>query len=222
MTGSWNVRRRPWPLSECTLCTAQAAPFAEVRGRSYWHCAACDLVFLDPVQRPSRAEEEAEYRLHQNNIGEPGYRKHLQRLTLPLFECVSKSARALDFGSGPTASISALMAPSGYEVRNYDPVFADDPPQGTYDIISSSEAAEHFFSPGATFDWLNRLLAAGGRLGVMTELRQPNQPFESWYYVAPVSHVSFYSPMTMDWLGQRFGWELITRGPRVNIFRKHR
>lgn len=204
--------------NSCPLCGDQAAAFEEVRGRNYWLCATCDLVFLDPHQRPGLNEERAEYRLHNNNPQDNGYRQHLEQLTEPLFDGVDVGARALDYGCGPTANISVLMADAGYQVADYDPLFKPIMLNGHFDVIAMSEVAEHLHEPGLAFERLAALLGPGGRLGVMTELRQPEHAFADWYYIRELSHVCFYSEATMRWLAQRHGWTAHRPHERVTLF----
>lgn len=214
------IGRIALPPSDCPLCLGSASLFDTVRGRRYRHCETCDLVHLDPVQRPTLSEERTEYLLHRNDPCDDGYRRHLQRLTDPLFDGVPKGARALDYGCGPTASISALMAEEGYSVLDYDPLFRAIILQGKFDVIAMSETAEHLHEPGLAFDRLARLLAPGGRLGVMTAFRDPRQTFAHWYYLRERSHVSFFSHTTMRWIAKRHQWKLTRLTPRVAIFER--
>jgi len=206
------------PPPECPLCGGRAEPFAAVRGRRYLHCRVCDLVHLDAVQRPSLSEERSEYLLHRNDPCDDRYRRHLQRLTEPLFSGMPTSTRALDYGCGPTASISVLMAERGFKVVDYDPLFRPILLKGHFDVIALSETAEHLHEPGLAFERLARLLAPRGRLGIMTGFRDPAQTFAHWHYLRERSHVSFFSHATMRWLAERHRWQVTQLTPRVAIF----
>ena len=52
----------------------------------------------------------------------------------------------------------------------YDPFFFPNEEifSKTYDFITCTEAAEHFFNPNKEFDLLDKLLKKDGWLGVMT------------------------------------------------------
>lgn len=191
-----------------------------MRERFYHICSTCDLVFLAFAQRPTLDQERAEYNLHENDITQPGYRKHLMRLAGPLFAHAPLGVRALDFGCGPQASLSVLMGELGYQVIDYDPIFNPIGLSGNFDRIAMSEVAEHLFEPHQTFGLIASLLANGGKLGVMTELRDFTKPFSDWYYIREQSHVTFYSANTLEWLADHHGWQLERPEPRVGIFSK--
>jgi hypothetical protein len=50
----------------------------------YWRCGACEATFLEPGQRMSVADERAHYLTHENDPGDPGYRRFLAKLADPL------------------------------------------------------------------------------------------------------------------------------------------
>ncbi len=209
----------------CPLCRApDAEMFADIPPRHYFGCRTCELVFLDPTQRPSAADERAEYDLHRNDPLDFRYRKWLARLINPLIVGFSFDAEGLDFGSGPGPTISAMLSERGYTVTNYDPNYAPDRGvlEGSYDFISCTEVAEHFHAPCEEFALFNRMLRPGGRLGVMTELLLPTQDFAGWRYRLQPSHVVFYRPETMAWIAERFAWSLELQEPDVTLFERLR
>ena len=206
----------------CPLCQEPtAAAFAEVDGRHYHRCRNCDLTFLDPSQRPSAAAERAEYDLHQNEPHDPRYRRHLAKLTEPLLRGVPTGAEGLDFGSGPGPTIAVMLGEQGFRVRNYDPFFAPDRAvlERRYDFITCTETAEHFHEPAREFALFQRLLRPGGPLGIMTVMLTDGIDFQKWWYRGEISHVSFYSPKTFDWLGRHHGWSTTILLPSVVILR---
>ncbi len=206
----------------CPLCSGGASTlFAVVQGADYFDCPMCGLVFKDPEKRPGPAEEIAEYCLHNNDITEPGYRRHLQKLTDPLSKRLPPGAKVLDFGCGPTRTISVLMAESGITAADYDPCFFNSPDAlaETYDAITCSEVVEHFYNPLAGFETLKSLIRPGGIIGVMTKQLLPGIDFEIWQYVRHPSHVCFYRPETLKWVADRFAWRLEIEGPDVALFR---
>lgn len=216
----------PGPLPgamHCPLCAASGArPFARVRQRDYFRCAACHLTFLAPEQRPDPAAERARYATHRNDPTDPGYRAFLDRLASPLAERLPPSAEGLDYGSGPGPTLSLMMEERGFPMRTYDPFFHPDADAllRTYAFITCSEVVEHFFSPGAEFDRLDGLLRAGGWLGIMTEILRDDAAFAGWWYVRDLTHVAFYRPETMAWIAARYGWQLDAPGKNVVLFRK--
>ncbi|HET8728852.1 MAG TPA: class I SAM-dependent methyltransferase, partial [Alphaproteobacteria bacterium] len=206
----------------CPLCTGQPAPFAAVRERRYLRCGRCLLTFLDPAQRPGRDEERAEYELHENDPGDPGYRRFLSRLTDALVERLSPDAEGLDYGCGPGPAISAMLGERGIAVRDYDPFFYPDSTalDRRYDFVTCTEVVEHFHRPGEEFRRFDRLLRPGGWLAVMTGLLTDDEGFADWWYIREASHVTFYRPETMAWIAGRFDWTAEYPRPNVILFRK--
>lgn len=211
------------PLNVCPLCAApDPSPFAEAHGRTYYECGRCRLLAMAPADRPSAAEERARYETHQNDPADPGYRGFLNRLAAPLIERLPAGAEGLDYGSGPGPTLSLILDKAGHPTAIYDPFFAPDrsPLDRTYEFITCTETAEHFHAPGEEFTRLNALLRPGGWLGLMTEVWDASQPFESWWYARDATHVCFYSANTLLWIGRRFGWEMERPHRNVALFRK--
>ncbi len=207
----------------CPLCSARSVrPFATLRARSYLRCDRCRLTYLDPEHRLGAAEEEARYRTHQNDPEDVGYRRFLARLADPLLPLLEPAAHGLDYGSGPGPTLSVMFEEKGFTMRNYDPFFAPDEEalDRTFDFITCSETAEHFFRPGAEFARLDQMLRPGGWLGLMTELLDDDAAFDDWWYVRDPTHVSFYRSETFEWIGDRFGWSLHRPARSVVLFRK--
>jgi hypothetical protein len=207
----------------CPLCLADAlAPHAEVQGRHYVRCEACALVHLTPEDRLPPEAERAHYGTHENDPADPGYRAFLVRLANPLAQRLPPGAEGLDYGSGPGPTLSALLAERGFPTAIYDPFFAPDEAalRRTYDFVTCTETAEHFFAPRAEFERLDGLLRPGGWLGVMTEWRDEARPFAQWRYARDPTHACFYAPETMAWIARHFGWALETPARNVALFRK--
>ena len=210
-------------VPSCPLCWAtSAARFCEVRGQTYFQCPLCKLVFLDPTQRPNSEEERQEYLLHNNDPSCSGYRRHLQQLAEPLAAQLPANSTGLDYGCGPTASMSVLLGEMGHRVVDYDPLFNSNPQAltRTYDFVTCSEVVEHFHEPRRDFARLAQLLTPGGLLGIMTELHTDAIDFPKWHYIREQSHVCFYSPETMRWLGTHFGWHVSIVSLRIVLARK--
>ena len=208
---------------DCPLCrSTRTRPFAHAHGRRYFECEVCRLVFLSPGDRLDAAAERAHYGTHRNDPADPGYRAFLDRLAAPLVERLTPGAEGLDYGSGPGPTLSPMLEERGFPMRVYDPFFAPDeaPLRRTYDFVTCTETAEHFFRPAAEFDRLDRLLRPGGWLGVMTEWLREGAVFEGWRYARDPTHVCFYRPETMAWIAAHRGWLLESPRPGVFLFRK--
>lgn len=205
----------------CPLCgQPDAEAFAHVADRPYHQCGSCRLVFLDPACRLDGSEERARYETHENDPADPRYRAFLDRLALPLAQKLRPGAKGLDYGSGPGPTLSVMLEERGFDMSVYDPFFAPDARVlgETYDFVTCTETAEHFFEPGAEFDGFGRMLRPGGWLGVMTGLLTDDVVFEDWWYVRDPTHVCFYTPDTLRWIAGRHGWRLVTPAPNVALF----
>jgi hypothetical protein len=196
--------------------------FAEAQNRPYWRCATCLLTFLPPAYHLGPAEERHRYAQHNNDPHDPGYRAFLARLTDCLLPHLRPGAQGLDYGAGPGPTIAVLLGEAGFPVANYDPYFAPDADamQRTYDFITCSETAEHFYCPAREFARLDQLLRAGGLLGVMTGILYDDAAFVDWWYLKDPTHVCFYRPETMRWIAAAHGWTVEFPRENVVIFQK--
>jgi hypothetical protein len=206
----------------CPLCQAEPYRFAERDQRLYLRCPSCDLVFVPPSFHLARAQEEARYREHNNDIADPRYRAFLRKLHGELAPLLPAGASGLDYGCGPGPALAALFAESGHPTSVYDPIFFPEETSlaRTYDFVVCTETAEHFFEPKRELDRLDKLVRTGGWLGIMTQMLEDWTGFATWYYPRDPTHVCFYSARTMAWIGASRGWEY--RQPRVDValFRK--
>lgn len=212
----------------CPLCLYDASVLCDERPdprhikRRYWRCPACDLVFLDPSQRMSRAEEKARYDEHQNDPNDQRYVDFLNRLAIPLAKTLWPGSVGLDFGCGPGPTLSLILNGMGFFTENYDPFYAPQRAllEKQYDFVASSETIEHFHRPKDEFLLLDRLLKPGGRLGVMTEILTAGQDFSSWWYPRDPTHVSFYTHKTFAWVAAWLHWKVAHPRKNVVIFTK--
>lgn len=207
----------------CPLCGSDdVTPLARAHGRDHLDCGDCGLAFLEPSQRPRPEAERARYETHENDPADAGYRDFLGRLFEPLAKRLPAGAEGLDYGSGPGPTLSVMLGEAGFPTAVYDPYFAPDPAalERTYDFITCTETAEHFFAPAAEFDRLDALLRPGGLLAVMTTLLTDEQAFENWWYARDPTHVCFYRPRTMEWIARRYRWDLERPHANVALFRK--
>ncbi len=214
----------------CILCES---PIAEslcelpspVGPRRYWHCGCCDMVFLDENQRFDLEGEKHQYELHQNSFEDQGYCEFFSRLKDPLVDILSKKdfVNGLDFGSGPQPVFAELMKHAGYPMDIYDPIFSDSKSvlSKTYDFVTSTEVVEHFYDPKSGFETLAKLMHEDSILGLMTGMLDSWDKFANWHYRRELTHVCFYSRKTMEWLANRFSWEIIYFEKNSVIFKGH-
>jgi SAM-dependent methyltransferase len=192
----------------CPLCAGSGvAPWHRDRRRPYLACGTCALVFVPPDHYLSPEAERAEYDLHQNAVGDPGYRRFLSRLSEPLVARLSPGAEGLDFGCGPGPALAAMLREQGFPVTLYDPCYFPDPRalQRRYDFICATEVVEHLHRPGDELARLWQCLRPGGVLGVMTKLVRDVEAFARWHYKNDPTHVCFFSRATWQWWAARQG-----------------
>jgi SAM-dependent methyltransferase len=211
------------PLS-CPLCAGAAAGFCADRRRRFHRCGACELVFADPASHLDTGEEKAVYDLHCNDPADARYRAFLARLSEPLCERLTPGMQGLDYGCGPGPTLGLMLREAGMRMCEYDPVYRPDETvlQRQYDFVTCTEVVEHFRDPGADWSRLARLVRPGGWLGVMTWLLESAdaRAFRAWGYKGDPTHVAFYSPATLEWLGRELGFEVWRLDERVILMRR--
>jgi len=194
-------------------------PFWQDRRREYYRCEGCGLVFVPPRYYLTPAEEKAEYDRHRNHPGDAGYRRFLGRLVHPLSARLTPGSRGLDFGCGPGPTLSVMFAEAGHAVQLYDPYYVPDSSvlRGHYDFITATEVVEHLHRPGQELERLWALLRPGGMLGIMTKLVIDREAFSRWHYKDDLTHVSFFSRRSFEWLAARWQADMEIIGQDVII-----
>ena len=134
-----------------------------------------------------------------------------------MIERLPPGARGIDVGCGPAPVLASLFTTAGFPCASYDPYFAADHNllAARYDFIACSEVIEHVHEPVALLDQLERMLAGGGLLGVMTRFVDDSVPFETWWYRRDATHVCFYAESTMQAIADSRGWSVAF--PRANV-----
>ena len=216
-------------MNQCLLCASSVVWFCTHQQRTYYRCSTCFLLQLDVRQHPSAQQELEEYRLHENDPQDSGYRRFLHKVTHPMMTWLateaSPDATILDFGSGPGPTISVVLEERGWTVVNYDPFFAPDAHVLTnrYDLISCTEVVEHFQNPRQSWAQLFALRKEQGQVIVMTQpsdQHSTEERFKRWRYIRETSHVVFYHTRTMAWIATAHGLELSVLSPSVFWFSK--
>ena len=210
-------------MTTCPLCkTDEVHEFSRDDRRDYFRCYVCSLVFVPPRQFLSPEAEKKRYDLHQNSPLDPGYRRFLSRLFIPLERRLAPGSSGLDFGSGPEPALSRMFEEAGHFMTNFDryyePVFAALEKQ--YDFITASEVVEHLHDPQGELERLWACLKPGGRLGIMTQPAAERDDFPTWYYKNDLTHGCFFSAATFTWLAARWSADLMFPERDVVLFRK--
>lgn len=212
------------PDPACPLCAGASRPFFGRTDRDFLRCGTCALTFVPASQHLTPDAERARYATHRNSPEDAGYRAFLDRLLAPLAARLPAGARGLDFGSGPGPTAAVMMRERGFAMTDYDPFFAPDGSalSASYDFVVCTEVVEHFRRPAEVFQHLDALLAPGGALGVLTGVLEDDAAFAAWWYHKDPTHIAFYRPETLAWIGSRFGWTLERPSRDATLFLKPR
>jgi len=182
------------------------------------------MIFADPQAYLPQDEEKAIYDFHQNDSHDTRYREFLSQLSIPLLEKLSTGMTGLDFGSGPGPTLSLMLEEQGMKMSIYDIFYAPDSGQLSrqYDFVTCSEVVEHFNEPGKTWPQLISLVKPQGYIGMMTWMftKKTAEQFNQWSYKGDPTHVSFYTPETMQWIAQHFQLKLEIISEQAILFRR--
>ncbi len=203
----------------CLLCQApDSAPFKVEKKpeRSYYHCAHCDLIFMNPAERLGPQAEKERYDLHENNSS-AGYNAFLEPLVKELEEYFKAATlnpqqlTALDFGCGPTAHLSWLLSAKGFQVFNYDLYYFPDQDllRRSYHFVTSTEVWEHLYHPREEIQRMIKMIKPGGLLGIMTSAHKGEAVFHDWHYRRDETHVTFFSEKSMKWIADNFRLQVV-------------
>jgi len=206
----------------CPLCIGNTAFFFEDERRAYQQCKKCALIFVPAEFHLMRAEEKAQYDLHENNPKDSDYRQFLSRLSDPLIRKLSPNSSGLDFGCGSGPTLSVILEEAGHQVALYDPFYQPDPTtlKATYDFITATEVLEHLFHPRRDLESLWNRLRKSGWLGVMTKRAKDRESFAKWHYKQDPTHVCFWSNSTFQWLADYWNAHLELIEPDVALLQK--
>lgn len=156
------------------------------------------------------------YYLHKNTATDLGYLQFLAPVVSKVSSLAPSKAQGLDFGCGHTTVLKNILETSGFEMSVYDPFFFTNKPDGKkFDFVTCTEVVEHFHSPKETFDYLFSLIKPNGFILIMTELYSSNTQFDEWHYVRDLTHVSFYTDATFEWLATQYSKVLTVENNRV-------
>ncbi|MGM0365007.1 MAG: class I SAM-dependent methyltransferase [Actinomycetota bacterium] len=198
----------------CKICGQKTFEiYSKHFGFIYHCCQACEYIFKDE-QFILSAEKELEiYENHNNSINDPKYVDYFKKFlhSAVLKYCCGKYG--LDFGSGPSPVLAMILEKDyGFKMDIYDlfysplKVYAGK----KYNLITSTEVAEHLKNPLIYFKIFKDCLKKDGLLSIMTLFHPINsEEFLDWYYIRDMSHISFYTPKTMEIIAKKTGLKVI-------------
>ncbi|MDA3779871.1 MAG: class I SAM-dependent methyltransferase [Bacteroidales bacterium] len=192
---------------KCPLCNKTAENiFFNNKGREYYNCKNCKLIYVNPNQYLSSNDEKSRYDIHQNDSADSGYRSFLQKIFYPMQECINPKSSGLDFGSGPDPTLSLMFEEEGHKMEIFDIFYNNNPSvlkNRQYDFITLSEVIEHLHKPMEVLNKLWSCLKQNGHLGIMTKFSPGIDNFPKWYYKNDETHICFYSKNTFLWIAQK-------------------
>lgn len=187
----------------CPLCKTNQVPlWIEVHGQTYYQCSHCQLIFLDPSQLPTPAQEKKKYDEHQNSPADLGYRQFLSPAMKAVLDLpMPKDAVGLDYGCGPGPTLSKMLEEHGYRVHDYDPLYQNNTAllAQFYDFVTCTEVVEHFHDVAQELDNLFALVAPGGVCVIMTLFFDDPNAFKDSHYHRDPTHVAFFSRPVFQW-----------------------
>lgn len=210
----------------CPLCSTGGNYFYQVmeKGRTFFLCPSCKLVFQSVESLPGADEERSRYELHRNDKEDEGYRNWLGSFIKSSVIPWYKNGDILDFGSGPRPVLTEILESKGYSVFSYDPFFAPLwPEQRAFSLILLCEVLEHIHDPLKEFRRLGAVAADGAVLSLKTQFLPSLNPhdFKGWWYKEDTTHIRFYSPESLKALGENSGWDLMSQdGKSLAIYKK--
>ena len=209
----------------CPLCkSSRNSLVLKNKRREFYLCDDCSLTFVPSVFHLGEKEELERYSQHNNSSDDPRYKRFLMTLAKPLLRIAPAgiSWKGLDFGSGSAETLSEIMREEGHDFYSYDPFFKNDKRllETKYDVITCSEAIEHFSKPDVEWRKLWSLLKPDGMLAVMTQLRSFEKKLCDWWYIRDLTHISLFSDATFGWLAKRDHLKSSKYGNSVIIFQK--
>jgi hypothetical protein len=162
----------------------------------------------------SKEEELHVYNSHQNSIDDPRYVKYfVSFLEAAVFDFTSPGKEGLDFGSGPSPVLAKILATHyNYNMDIYDPFYAKEKAYvgKKYDLITATEVIEHISDPLMYFRLFFELMKDDSVLAIMTLFHQNDRErFLNWHYIRDRTHVSFYTPKTIEYAAKKTGLKVI-------------
>ncbi len=198
----------------CLICTSTTHKIQHPTFGTYFECDTCEFIFKSRTEIISNEVEKHIYDQHNNSIDQEGYVDFLYGfLHNALFPHIPEHGKGLDFGSGPTPVLTEILQKyHGCSMDIYDLFYSPEKVyiDKKYDFITSTEVVEHLIDPMKYFKLFKELLNENGVLAIMTLFHPRDYHcFMSWHYIRDLSHVSFYTVKTMEYIAKEIGLKII-------------
>ncbi|MBF7097490.1 class I SAM-dependent methyltransferase [Alkalibacter mobilis] len=200
--------------TDCKLCGSPTVKIKHHVFNIYYRCTNCEYIRKDKSFFLSPKEELHIYDNHNNSIDDPRYVEYFYKfLNDAVFDFAPKGKKGLDFGSGPSPVLAQILERDhDYHMDIYDLFYAKYKVyEGKkYDLVTSTEVAEHIKDPISYFRLLKSLLKEEGILAIMTLFHNNDDDhFLNWHYIRDKSHISFYTLKTLEFIAGEVGLEII-------------
>ncbi len=199
---------------KCKICNSNTTIISHPKFGNYLYCSNCEFISKNNLERLNKEEEKQRYSHHHNSIEDKSYVdyfcKYLNEAVIPY---VGEGKKGLDFGSGPSPVLAELLELEfKFKMDIYDYYFSPEKIYNgrKYDLVTSTEVVEHLDDPLEYFDLFSKLLKPKGVLAIMTHFhRNDKTHFLEWPYIRDRSHISFYTPKTMEYIANKVGLKVI-------------
>lgn len=212
-------------MNKCLICSGKTEILRDPQLKiSYALCENCGFIYKDKTFHLHNDAERNKYMQHNNNFESEGYVKIFVDLIRDHIKPLHISGKILDYGSGPGPVLKTLLEREGFDVYDYDPFFNrnDEYLSEKFQLITSTEVAEHFTNPIVEFQHLSNLLDQGGYLMIMTKLRTMTiDSFLDWWYRRDQTHISFYTTESLEEIARQCSLKIIFNNmENIVIFQK--
>lgn len=211
---------------KCRICSGTVKIIKDNKlKKQFCSCGLCEFISLKEEFIVTEAEEKKRYLEHNNSIDDPIYINYLKSFVKEAIELFQKSIRnALDYGCGPAPALAKILEEKGIKTKIYDKYFFHDLSykQNTYDLITLTEVIEHLIDPVGILKELAGLLNHGGYICAMTLLHpQDEESFLKWWYKYDITHISFYTMKTMEYIADLLKLEIVKyNNKNICVFKK--
>ncbi len=219
-------------MTNCPLCKTISEPIdgacrelkLEKGVEHFFRCDGCGSVFVPERLHLDEDNERERYGEHNNQADNEGYRGYLSSVADKVASVVPdfETKRILDYGAGENFVLTTLLKERNIIAEPYDPNYESLATiDGEFDVIIACESIEHFRDPLAEFEKMTSHLKSGGHIWIRTEHLESAPYFSAWWYKNDPTHIFFYSEKTMNWLGKRFGLDLVMYDEKnISMFQK--
>ncbi len=211
---------------KCRICSNPVKIIKDNKlNKEFYSCDACRFISLKEEFIVSEAEEKKRYLAHNNSLDDPKYVDYLKGFVKEAVDpFMANIKNALDYGCGPAPVLAHILEEKGIKTKIYDKFFfpGQTYKQNSYDLITLTEVIEHLIDPVRILKELAGLLNHDGYICAMTMFHPENeQLFLKWWYKYDITHISFFSLKTMQYIAGLLDLEIVKHNfKNICVFKK--